>query len=168
MNKDASKVMFCSPASGDFVFKFVKFTAKDGETPAPITKMGKKNKPFQTFGALLEVISGKWKGTQYYFGLYYNFGKDEDGNLVVTGTGTGSDKLTDFLDVTGVFSHDIKYSENALPAIQEIAQNEDRSFKGIVVRGWVETLIALLDTDEDWDNAEVENEFPSPQELLDE
>jgi len=142
LNKEENKALFVNPARGEFEGTFEKFNAPEGQEPAPETKMSKKgNKPYKTFGALLVVEKGKWKGCKYFLAMYPNFGADEDGLLGVSGQGSGSDMLYDFLQATGVDKHQITYSENPLPEIQQIAQQEKQTFRFVVNKGYVETII---------------------------
>jgi hypothetical protein len=77
--------------------------------------------------------------------MYPNFGKDEDGNLAVSGSGSGSDNLFDFLNATGVSGHVLPYSENPLPAIEKIAQEEGKTFKVVVNKGRIDTILVPME-----------------------
>lgn len=126
------KILFVKPLVGTFDLKFVKFYAPEGSLPAPETKMGKGNKPYKQFSAVLEVqnITGKksdmWKGVRYNVMFFDNFGKDEDGNLLVLAKGDNSDFLNDFMDASGAGFHEIPFSENPLPEIEKIILMEDK------------------------------------------
>lgn len=171
MNVDGTKLLFATPSSGDFQLKFEKFPSAENTPPAPETHPGKKaGTTYQAFGAMFEIAEGRWKGAKFFSRFYPNFAPDEDGLLAVSGTGDGSNKLFDFLQVTGVSEHVIKYSENPLPEIQEIAQKEGRIFKGIVQKGWIDTLTENLDEEdlfEDVPNATPETVVSEAEEDVD-
>lgn len=144
MNEDGSAILFATPANGEFDAKLDKFVAKEGEQPVPESRPGKKGKPYKVFAVLLQITSGPWAGCNCWYQMYPNFGKDEAGMLAVSGEGTGSDALYDFMEATGVTDHEIPFSENPLPEIQRLALAENRNFRIIIVKGWVDRIIAPL------------------------
>jgi hypothetical protein len=163
MNEKGDKVLFINPASGTFKMKLQKFVAKEGQEPVAETKPGKKGKDYKQFAVLLEIVEGSWKGTVYWKPFYPNFAPDEDGNLAVSGQGSGSDALYDFLQATGVGNHLIKYSDNPLPEIQRIALQEGKVFEAVVVKGWVDTILTNLDDDEEEDEENLAEEEKEPE-----
>ena len=144
MNEDGSSLLFAVPASGEFDAKLDKFVAKEGEQPVPETRKGKKGKDYQTFAVLIQITTGPWKGANYFYQMYPNFGKDEDGNLAISGSGSGSDALFDFMEAVGVVNYTIPFSENPLPEIQKLALEENRDFRIIVAKGWIDRIVAPL------------------------
>jgi len=148
MNKDGNKILFAVPASGEYEAKFDKMVAAEGQEPVAETKQGKKGKPYKQFAVLIEVLDKRWSGARYWYPMYPNFGQDEDGNLAVAGSGSGSDALFDFLEATGVSQHLIPFSENPLPEIQRIAQAEEKTFKIIVNKGWIDMIVVPMNVDD--------------------
>ena len=159
MNEDGSSVLFAVPASGYFEVKFKQFVAKEGEAPVMETRQGKKGKPYRVFAALLEITggqwnnvgiqSGVWQGANYWYQLYDNFAEGPDGVLAVKGTGDGSNNLVDFLDAVVAGGEQLQFSENPLPAIQDLAYQLDSRFYVNVARGWVVSLVVPLPLDEE-------------------
>ena len=163
MNKEGTKILFANPASGEYEARFNKMVAPEGQEPVAETKPGTKGKPYKQFAVLIEIVGVKksdgitstWKGANLYKPLYPNFAPDEDGNLAISGGGSGSDTLYDFLEATGVSNHNIPFSDNPLPEIQRIAQKENRTFKVILQKGWIDMIIPpMLD-----DAFELEDDF---------
>lgn len=149
MNEDGTALLFAVPASGEFDAKLDKFNATDGNEPVAETKPGKKSgTSYKIFSVLIEITSGVWKGAKYFYSMYPNFGKDEGGMLAVAGSGSGSDALYDFMEATGVVEHEIPFSENPLPEIQKIALEENRQFRIIVAKGWIDRIVAPLNEDD--------------------
>lgn len=147
MTKDGKRVLYASPWSGEFEVKFIGFKAEENSAPVPDVHQGKKGKAFSTFTPILEVVEGGWKGLKYFNSLYLNFGADENEMLAVTGGGEGSDNLADFGDCIGVDFNSIPYSENPLPEIQEKALEIGRTFKIVVVKGWIKSYLAGFSDD---------------------
>lgn len=159
-NKANTSVVYVNPASGDFTLRFQRFSGAEDEPPAPQTKEGKWGAYSETY-ALMEVASGAWRGTIFPFKLSMKWlAPDEDGNLEVIGSNDYAQKWRDFFKLVGVESHpeQLIFSENPLPAIQEMAKEQDTQFKGVVVRGWLETIYEELALDDDEDN--VDNVHP--------
>jgi len=160
MNDKGDKILFANPANGEFEGHFNKMPCPEGQQPAPETKPGKKGKDYKQFAVLIEVdamvgTKALWKGCNYWKPFYPNFGKDEDGNLAVAGQGSGSDALYDLLEATGVNEHTIPFSENPLPEIQTIAQAENRKFKFIVTKGWIDMIVPPLTENAFGDDEEI-------------
>lgn len=152
LNKKEDKVLFVSPAQGEFSAKFSKFSGKEGEAPVATSRPGKKGKPYMAFNSIIELIGNKrWDGATYAAMMYPNFGADEDGNLTVAGSGSGSDMLDDFLTSIGIKDGDIKASENPLPDIQRVAQNLGKTFRVIISRGYIDVFIPDAQEDE-WED----------------
>lgn len=133
-----TKILFVKPLTGTYDFKFIKFWATEGQKPAIEQKKGKGNKPYGQFSASLEIQkktgsnSDNWHGVRFSVFFFDSFGKDEDGNLLVLSKGDNSDFLSDFMDVIGLGNATIPYSENPLPAIEELAIAEGRIFSADV------------------------------------
>lgn len=145
MNEDGTALLFAVPASGEFDAKLDKFNAPEGQEPVAETKPGKKpGTSYKTFSVLIEIISGVWKGAKYFYSMYPNFGRDDDGNLAVSGSGSGSDALFDFMEATGLVEQTIPFSENPLPELQKLALEENRAFRIIVAKGWIDRIVAPL------------------------
>lgn len=159
MNEAGDALLFAVPASGEFDAKLDKFNAPEGQEPVAETKPGKKaGTSYKTFSVLIEIVTGVWKGAKYFYSMYPNFGKDEDGNLAVSGTGSGSDALFDFMEATGVVEQTIPYSENPLPTIQKLALEENRMFRIIVAKGRIDRIVAPLSEEDAF-----ETDFPEPE-----
>ena len=161
MAKDEPTVLFCNPASGEFKVKFLQFNSPENTPPAPETRQGKKpGSTYRTFSMLSEVVDGRWKGAKLWSQLYANFG-NSDGDLAVSGAGTGSDNLQDFLDAScGSEWTTLKYSENPLPAIQKLAQDMVKVYSVVVVKGWVDKYIP--DMPDAFGDDDPETPFPDP------
>lgn len=149
MNEAGDKVLFVSPGSGTFPVKFLKFPSPEGVAPAPETFEGKKGKkPYRAFGAMFEIQKPNvWAGTGLWARFYPNFGKDEGGLLAIAGEGSGSDSLANLLEATGVAKHEIQFSENPLPEIQKIAQEEATTFDVVIQKGWIDMIVVKEDED---------------------
>jgi len=149
MNEGGDKVLFISPGSGTFPVKFMKFPSPEGVPPAPETFEGKKGKKsYRAFGAMFEIQKpSPWAGTGLWARFYPNFGKDEGGLLAIAGEGSGSDSLANLLEATGVANHEIQFSENPLPEIQEIAQKEATTFDVVIQKGWIDMIVVKEDED---------------------
>ena len=82
--------------------------------------------------------------------------------MEVIGEGTSPDRWRDFFKVTGITSHPdfIPFSENMLPEIQKMAQEIKKEFKGVIVRGWLDTVYENIPLDEDEDYPEKKEEIP--------
>lgn len=162
MNVEGDTVLFAVPSSGEYEARFNKMVSPEGQAPVAETKQGKKG-TYKQFAVLIEITDGPWKGTNYWKPYYPNFGKDEAENLAVAGSGSGSDALFDLLECTKVVNHEIPFSENPLPEIQKIAQEEDARFKIIVQKGWIDMLVKPLeDGDAFLEEDTVDTEFKSP------
>lgn len=156
MNEDGSALLFAVPASGEFDAKLDKFNAPEGQEPVAESKPGKKAGTFyKTFSVLIEITTGVWKGAKYFYSMYPNFGKDEDGNLAVAGSGSGSDALYDFMEATGLIAQTFPFSENPLPELQKAALEENREFRIIVAKGWIDRIVAPLNEEDAF-----EKDFP--------
>lgn len=167
-NKTNTKVIYVNPASGDYEFRFTKFAGAEDTPPTPKEKEGKYGTYSETY-ALMEITDGVWKGSVFPLKLSMKWlSADEDGNLEVIGDKDYAQRWRDFFDVTGVSAHPemLRYSENPLPDIQRIAQEADTKFKGVVVRGWIETIYSNLEADDDFDD-EPTMVSPEPEEIAD-
>lgn len=164
MAKDEPTVLFCNPASGEFKVKFLNFTAPENTPPSPETRQGKKaGSTYRVFSILQEVIEGRWKGSKLWSQLYANFG-NSDGELAVSGAGSGSDNLQDFLDATcGGEWTTLSYSENPLPEIQKLAQSLKKEYSVMVVKGWVDKYIPAMQ--DAFDDEYQDEEVPEPGSL---
>lgn len=165
LNKNGDKVNYITPATGDFTFKFQRFSGDEEKPPVAKVKQSTKGDggTYLETHALMEVVKGGWKGAILVFRLYPKWlAKDEDGNMEVIGEGTSPDRWRDFFKVTGITSHPdfIPFSENMLPEIQKMAQEIKKEFKGVIVRGWLDTVYENIPLDEDEDYPEKKEEIP--------
>lgn len=155
MDEAGTKILYAKPASGYFEVRFNKFVGEEGQAPVMTTKQGKNNKSYRTFACLFEITGGQWnniaiqdgvwKGANYYYQMYDNFAPGVDNTLAVKGSGDGSTNLADFLDAVVAGGEQIQFSENPLPAIQELAHQLDSRFFVNVAKGWVVSLVVPFD-----------------------
>ena len=159
MAKDEPTVLFANPASGQFKVKFVQFVSPENQPPVPETRQGKKaGSTYRVFSMLMDIQEGRWKGGRLWAQLYANFG-NSDGELAVSGAGTGSDNLQDFLDAsTGNEWTVLKFSENPLPEIQKLAQDLGKTFEVMIVKGWVDKFIPEFGSDDAFEDQEYPEE----------
>lgn len=161
MNKSGTKILFASPQNGEFAAKFERIVAKKDTEPAPETRQGKWG-PYQTFGVLLKITEGNWKGTLVYYQLSYKFGENESGGLAISGEGTYSDALYDFLNAVGVYDHVIPFSENGLPEINKIALEEDRDIRIFMSKGRIDKITYDISEDDFEEETDTESEEVHP------
>lgn len=146
ISDDEKSILNHRPLNGQFKLKFVKFAGKDGEKPTPKAKSGKGGGEYFTFTPILEIVDGDYEGLQFPYTLYYKFDEVEiDGKAcaAVKGSGTGADKVIEFLELTGIDDHaPFPWRDNLLPGFEKIALRENRRFLGVAKKGWIAMLMA--------------------------
>jgi hypothetical protein len=142
VSEDKKSIVNFRPYNAQVSVKFSKFPAREGTAPVPKSKKGRGGSEYLTFCPLLIVTKGAYEGIDIPYPLYYNFieGKDKDGKSVVDlrGTGAGTDKVEEFLDVTGISDYaPLKWSDNLLPMFEKMAHKKDREFDVVLKKGWI-------------------------------
>jgi hypothetical protein len=138
------KMFSYRPIAGTFTAKFVKFAAPKDSAPAPVLEESKYKDangnvkigaPQQVFTAII-LAGGQY---EYPVKLPYRFDEDDSGNTFIPYRKMGKrlEQLLNFLDVTGVKEKAVPYTENILPVLEEMIEDEDRAFLITVERGWV-------------------------------
>lgn len=150
LNSENNKVLGYRPINGMFTGKVQKFVAKEGDSPAPQTKIAKNQQgstySYQYFAVLLEITQGNNKGLVVPCMLRYQFGQaEEDGKQVVAYTNPKSKYnpvLVSFCDVTGVWNKGImQFKDNILPAMEKRILHEDKEFNFVMKNGYVSDFI---------------------------
>lgn len=137
---------------GSYFAKFSKFTHKEGDPPTyrevPFQPR-KANMQWDTpahleFTAIFKIVDNKkFENYEAIYSMWYVFA-DYDGTGEITCVqGRGVKRVEGFLDAVGVdmMKDDIPYSENVLPALQEMIWEKDKKVVLIINEGgWVEDI----------------------------
>lgn len=143
LSEDKKSIKAFKPYSGQHPAKFQKFSAKEGETPAPKTKSGEYG-PYNVFYPVFEITDGPYKGCLASMELMYKFQEGDDGTTEFNGTkGARLEQLEEFLDtVIGDFEPP-KWTDNLLPGFQKMALRANRTVGLVFKKGWIVTLVEL-------------------------
>lgn len=143
LSEDKKSIKAFKPYSGQHPAKFQKFSAKEGEQPAPKTKSGEYG-PYNVFYPIFEITDGPYKGCNVSYQVAYKFQEGDDGLTEFAGTkGKFLEQLEEFLDtVIGDFDPP-KWSDNLLPLFQKMALRANRAVGIVFKRGFVATLVEL-------------------------
>jgi hypothetical protein len=144
-------VAFISPATSEEKVKFLWFKGGDETAPVPTTRKREakdKYDPKPACNVILEVTEGKWKGCRLWSYLQYAFGSDDEGVFIYS-TKPG-EKLVEFMDAVGVETSQLKPSENLLPEIQKLAQEQAREFTILIEKGWVNRFMSENNDEAAW------------------
>ena len=148
INAAGDKLFAYKPILGTFKAKFLRFAAAKDSEPAPewkestyvdpATGKRKPGQPKQIFNAII-LVEGQY---EYLVQLPYRFDENDEGNTYIPykKMGTWIQKLLDFLEMTGVKEKAIPYTENILPALQEMICDEDKEFTVAVKNGWIDAF----------------------------
>jgi hypothetical protein len=147
LNSKGDTLYSARPLAGTFSAKFLKFSSAENAPPAPqaepSTWRNKKGEvqtgdPQLMFTAIILVDDTY----EYPVKMPYRFSEDDKGNttIVYSKLGKRVEKLIDFLDVCGVKDSVIPYTENILPALQEMIEDEGREFIVKVNNGWIDSF----------------------------
>lgn len=147
------KLFSVRPLAGTFSAKFLKFAAAQDAKPAPEQAAStfkdengkvKYNAPQLVFTAIIQV-AGNY---EYPVRLPYRFSENDRGNCEITYKKLGNqiNRLLDFLEYTGVKDMDIPFTNNILPALEEMITDQNKSFTVVVKNGWIDSFSPPLAT----------------------
>ena len=152
LSGDNNKIFNARPQGGSHLCQFIGFASRDAEPPTPRkidakTGTSKKGQAYKIpehleFTALFQILGGQWKGYQLANNVFYAFLPYEGGITQIKGT--GSQKLEDFLMVTGLdfATDDIPFSENVLPFLEKLLLSRGKKLIiGLSPDGWVDTIV---------------------------
>jgi hypothetical protein len=146
MSGDETKIFNITPWAGMYEGEFVRFSARNGEVPAPRMSDGGQYAPYQYFTAILRVIGGDCAGLLVRVTFHYNFGEGKNGELIFTKGGAQAKHtpfLVDFLSSAGLFEGEpMKYADNTLPALEKRLQGADKRFKFVMTKGRVDSFFS--------------------------
>ena len=159
LDKDEKKIVGIRPSSGVFTATVQKFTAKEGEQPAPQTKIG-PDWNYQFFIVLLELVTPEVKGMIVPVMLRYHFGEAMEDEKSVVAFSHPKSKYTpllaEFCDVTGVWTRGaMAYKDNVLPMLEKRILREDKKFQVVMKNGYADSFLEL--------DAPVEEELPTDE-----
>jgi len=159
LSSDNTKIFNARPIGGSHLAEFIGFASKDAEPPTPRkvdAKAGtsRAGKPYKIpehleFTALFRITRGTWKGYQIANNLFYAFLPYEGGITQIKGA--GSDKLTQFLEVTGIdfVTDDIPFSENVLVYLEKLLLSRNKQLIiSLTQEGWVDSVVEAPSFDE--------------------
>jgi len=162
LNQDKDKFLSAYPANGMLTVKVNKFPAPEGEEPTPKLKEANyegKAYSYQQFTVLLDVVSPeKLKGVTLPLTLRYHFdemteeikGKPEQVVAYSHPNSKYTSLLMDFCDAVGFWDKGpMPFKPNILPAMQRRVLANDRKFQVVIKDGWVVTIFAIDNPDED-------------------
>lgn len=163
------------PLSGNFKGVVEKFSAKEGQEPAPKTKpvsyVLKDGTPVKYdktyFWVIIKIVEPeKYKDIRISKELLYNFREAiVDGKSVVgfLSRGDRTHELEEFCDLTGVWDRGaMAWEDNILPALEKRILRANRPFMFIMKDGWVDVMYEADQPDEEVDNEEDDWDEPEP------
>lgn len=167
LTADNAGLAFIHPANKQVKAKFLFFKGGEESSPVPFTKPGtnpKGGKPFAPeCSPTLEITEAPWKGCRLYFKLGYNvFGEGSNGTVALyDGTNTkftdqNYAKMKSFINAIGVDLSSVKWSENPLPQIQQLALEANKEFDVLIQNGWANSATA---PDAEWDTDQADDEI---------
>jgi hypothetical protein len=134
MSQENDKIRYIKPKPGSYLVKFKEFAHKEGEQPTfRVVEPTKWAGRHLEFTIVMKVIKGDYEGLELTRNLYYIFEK-HDGDDAVQFGGKGSKNLEEALVALGIdMGEDFPaYSENILPALQEVLLKKDVTALAIV------------------------------------
>jgi hypothetical protein len=144
LNATGDKIFSYRPLSGTFTAKFLKFAAAPDTLPVAVLEESKYKDehgnikigtPRLMFTAVILVAD------QYEFPVKmpYRFDEGDSGNTTIAYRKMSKrlETLLDFLNVTGVKEKAIPFTDNILPALEEMILDESREFLVSVENGWI-------------------------------
>lgn len=148
INSKGDQLFSIRPIAGTFRAKFLKLAAAKDSAPAPVQEETKYRddttgevrvgKPQLVFTAIIQVDE------EYEFPVKfpYRFEENEQGNAFIAYRKMGKriEALIDFMTVAGVMDKDLPYTENVLPALEELLNDADETFLVTVNKGWIDAF----------------------------
>lgn len=155
-SEDGGTLYGVAPASGMFICQFNRFAAKKGEVPRPWLQPGGPRdyngkhwvaKDQYMFTCLLTILSGDWKGCEIAFILPYAFVAEANGDVAIKTGAKTLEKIDNALTLFGIdwTTDNLKWSDNILPALEEILQTRSGIFQAALEKGNVQELNPLPD-----------------------
>jgi hypothetical protein len=142
MSQENDKIRYVKPIDGTYLCKFKEFAHKEGEQPTfHVVEPTKWAGRHLEFTAVMKIVKGDYDGLEIIRNLWYIFEKHPEDDAVQFG-GKGSRNVEDALIALGVdLAEDFPaYSENILPALQEVILKKDATALAIIEKGFCKKL----------------------------
>lgn len=150
LSGDGKKVYGIRPVSGVFNLKFDRVVAEEGKAPAPkessYTFQGKLIEETK-YTILLTIADGNETGMVVPVSFRYWYTETvEEGKSIVSlefhPKARDWDLFVDFHDAFGVWQYGpMTYKDNILPELQERLKRANRTVKGVMAKGFLDSLI---------------------------
>ncbi len=187
LNKEEDSIQTFRPVNGSFEGVVEKFSAREGEEPAPKTKLVSFTRKDGTavdyekvyFWVIIKIVRPeKYAGILVSKEFRYNFREvTVNGQSLVTFASKGdrTRDLEEFCDLTDVWNRGaMKWSDNVLPELEKRILREGKHFMFIMKGGWIDTLYEVDITaqaekkqdapDDDWEEDTVNDIEPDVEE----
>lgn len=160
LNMDEQGVHSIKPINAISKAKFIRFTSRQNEPPAPVTKTSTfpPHNPYLAFTAVFGLTEAKYKGMEVTAFFHYLFEKDSNGMTTLQGKGKNLDFLANFLDCFGLLDVEFEFRDNLLPVLQKKLLKADKEVELVIRNGYIEEIRKLLSL------AEEDEEEPKPVE----
>ena len=142
MAQENDKIRYIKPKDGSYLVKFKEFAHKEGEQPTfKVVEPNKWAGRHLEFTMVMKITKGDYEGLEITRNLWYIFEKFEQTDEIQFG-GKGSRNVEDALTAFGMdlIEDSPPYSENILPALQEILLKKDVTALAIVEKGFVKKI----------------------------
>lgn len=142
MDQENSKIRYVKPKDGSYLVKFKEFAHKEGEQPIfKVVEPTKWAGRHLEFTMVLKIVKGDYEGLEITRNLWYVFERYEATDEIQFG-GKGSRNVEDALTAFGLdlATEAPVYSENILPALQEMLLKKDVTALAIVEKGFVKKI----------------------------
>lgn len=142
MSQDNDKIRYVKPKDGSYLVKFKEFAHKENEQPIfKVVEPTKWAGRHLEFTMVLKIIKGDYEGLDITRNLWYIFERFEATDEIQFG-GKGSRNVEDALTALGLdlATEAPAYSENILPALQELLLKKDVTALAIVEKGFVKKI----------------------------
>lgn len=150
VSEDGSRFFSMRPWKGLFPAICLGIATGSNDEPVPDVRDGKWGE-YLTFNALIQIAEGKYKGATYATMFHYKF-QDADGVAALPGErgkSPNTDKLEDFMFITGAWQEALEFSSNLLPEIDRRIVNAEQKFMIAVKDGYVDQMIEIESDDEE-------------------
>jgi hypothetical protein len=142
MSQENDRIRYVKPVDGTYLCKFKEFAHKEGEQPIfKVVEPTKWAGRHLEFTMVLKIVKGDYEGLDITRNLWYVFERWENTDEIQFG-GKGSKNLEDaFISLGLDLSVDAPpYSENILPALQDILLKKDKTALAIVEKGFCKRI----------------------------
>lgn len=146
--------------------KFSNFVSQEGELPTPQEYKGgtARRRDGSTFSydaylafiAVCKILDEEYRDMTVPVFLRYLFVDDGEGNIAIKGGGKNADMLESFLEATGIYDLEMKFSENVLPRLQKNIMKKSQAFQIMLKGGNADSFLELPgeDDDDDWNDGD--------------